>query len=171
MELIVAHSKNNIIGQNNKVPWDVPEDLKFFLNTTKNHIVLMGRKTFDSLPFGPLKNRLNIVITNTIPNNVIHENVIYVNMETVFNIVEKQQQIKQRKVFIIGGTEIYKLFFDHCSILHITVINLDVEGDTLFPFDMEKLESENVFKNTYKSEMLQSRNNKTEYQIFTYERC
>jgi len=63
-ELIVACTKDGIIGYNNKIPWHIPEDLKYFRNTTLNSIVIMGRKTFESLPNGYLKNRINIVITN-----------------------------------------------------------------------------------------------------------
>ena len=63
-ELIVAFNKNNVIGINNTIPWYVPEDFNQFSKTTKDHIVVMGRKTFESLPNGPLKNRINVAITN-----------------------------------------------------------------------------------------------------------
>ena len=68
-ELIVAMSKNGVIGNNNKLPWYIPEDLVNFSELTKGHIIIMGRKTFESLPNGPLKNRLNVVLSRTIYNN------------------------------------------------------------------------------------------------------
>jgi dihydrofolate reductase len=63
MELITALDIDGIIGLDNNLPWHVPEDLAFFKNMTQGHVVIMGRKTFESLPNGPLKNRINIVIT------------------------------------------------------------------------------------------------------------
>ena len=73
IKFIVAQSKNRVIGNNNTIPWYVPEDLKRFRDLTLHSIVVMGRKTFESLPNGPLKNRINIVITNN-PKDVLYEN-------------------------------------------------------------------------------------------------
>ena len=64
MYLIVAFNKQNVIGFNNTIPWYIPEDLQNFKRLTNNHIIVMGRKTFESFPNGPLKNRIHVVITN-----------------------------------------------------------------------------------------------------------
>ena len=68
-ELLVAMSENGVIGNENRIPWHIPEDLIRFKEVTKNSIVIMGRKTFNSLPIGPLKNRINIVLSKTYENN------------------------------------------------------------------------------------------------------
>jgi dihydrofolate reductase len=65
MDMVVAVNHNGIIGKNNKLLWRIPEDMKNFQRLTMHNIVVMGRKTYDSLPFGPLKTRINIVITST----------------------------------------------------------------------------------------------------------
>ena len=67
-ELVVAMDVDGCIGSNNTIPWSLPEDLKHFKELTENNIVIMGRKTFESLPNGPLKNRMNIVISSHIDN-------------------------------------------------------------------------------------------------------
>jgi dihydrofolate reductase len=127
----------------------------------------MGRKTYESLPKNGLKNRVNVVLTNNIPADP-NPNIVYVNMSNVFDIVNKLRGDK--KVFVIGGSEVYKLFFDNCKILHTTTINEEVDGDVYFPIDVEKLVGEGVFKNVYTSDLLHSKNNNTGYQYFTYEK-
>ena len=85
-ELIVAFNKKNVIGNNNTIPWYVPEDLLYFKNITKDNIIIMGRKTFDSLPNGPLKNRIHIVITNQTLRNT--DQVFYIKFEDSFEFVK-----------------------------------------------------------------------------------
>jgi dihydrofolate reductase len=138
LELIVAFSKNFVIGNENKLPWRIPEDLKRFKELTTNNIVVMGRKTFESLPSGPLKNRINIVLTkqnisdaNVTDANVIDANVIYTNFEKFPSII---QNFNDKKIFIIGGSEIYNLFLPYCKIIHITYIHEDYKGDSYFPY-------------------------------------
>ena len=170
-ELIVAHSQSNVIGNNNKLPWSVPEDLKHFYEITKNSIIIMGRKTYESMPVSGLKNRINIVLTTNTPPDNPNPNITYANMSSIFNIVDELRKIENKKVFIIGGSEIYKLFIDHCKILHITIIHEDIVGDVYFPINIGKLVMDNVYKNIYTSEVMYSKNNNIKYQYFTYERC
>ena len=126
LELIVAFCNNGVIGVNNKIPWYIPEDLMRFRDITKNGVVVMGRKTFDSLPCGPLKNRINIVISRT-PNIISNsETVIYTDMNNVFSILEDFSE-KGKKIFIIGGNDIYHLFFDYCTVFHITVVDKSIK--------------------------------------------
>jgi dihydrofolate reductase len=119
-ELIVAMSKNGVIGNNNKLPWYIPEDLVNFSELTKGHIIIMGRKTFESLPNGPLKNRLNVVLSRTIynNNNNFDENVLFTTMDYL-NTILKLHQKHNQKIFIIGGSEIYNIFIEDCNKLHI----------------------------------------------------
>jgi dihydrofolate reductase len=86
-EMIVATDAEWCIGKSNIIPWHLPEDLKYFKELTLNQIVIMGRHTFESLPNGPLKHRLNIVISSQTELNYNNTNVIVTNMNNVFNII------------------------------------------------------------------------------------
>jgi dihydrofolate reductase len=163
-ELIVACTKDGIIGYNNKIPWHIPEDLKYFRNTTLNSIVIMGRKTFESLPNGYLKNRINIVITN---KKIINPNVIFTNYENIFSVIEKMQTEENRKIFIIGGSEIYKLFFDYCKTIHLTVIDNNIIGDITFPYPIVQFQ-EPKYSTIYKSDKLSFHN--IVYQRYIYKK-
>ena len=138
MNLIVAFNNNNVIGNDNKIPWYIPEDLKLFQKTTKNNIIVMGRKTFESLPNGPLKNRINIVITNQRElydkNN---ETLIYTNFSDSFELLKNLQRETQKEIFIIGGNTIYSQYFEYCTKFHISLINNEQHGDTIFPYNIQ----------------------------------
>ncbi len=137
-ELIVAMSEDYVIGHNHQMPWHIPEDLKFFKRMTLNSIIVMGRKTFDSFPNGPLPNRFHIVITRTPDHYANKENVIYCTSEDVTRVIDHYRSARQ-KVFIIGGAEIYKLFLNSCAALHITIIDESFVGDTYFPYTVDEL--------------------------------
>ena len=162
MRLIVAFNHNNVIGNNNKIPWYIPEDLKLFQKITKNHIIVMGRKTFESLPNGPLKNRINVVITNqTELYDKCHETLIYTNFENSFALLETLQKETQKEVFIIGGNTIYKQYFEYCTKFHISFINNTQSGDTTFPHNIQ------YFQNHY---TLITKDEKTDFTYFMFEK-
>lgn len=127
--LIAGIAKNNCIGKNGTLPWHIPEDLKHFKKLTTGKIVLMGRKTWESLPekFRPLPNRKNIVITRqqayTVPDSV----------EVYNNIPDAFAAHKNSDMMIIGGGEIYKKTIDLAHYLEITHVHQTVEGDAFFP--------------------------------------
>lgn len=164
-ELIVASDKNGVIGNNNTIPWHIPEDLKHFRQLTLNNIVVMGRKTFESLPNGPLKDRINIIITQN-PNqhkNAESSSVFFSNMETVFDVIKYNNANK--KVFIIGGSEIYKLFFNHCSTIHHTQVLIESHNCSncvIFNFDTQSLSLID------KTDIMFSKNNSIPFQYLTY---
>ena len=168
IELIVAFSKNNVLGNQNKLPWNIPEDLKRFKNLTTNHIVVMGRKTFESLPNGPLKNRINVVLTNQITSNK-ESNVVYTNMEKFCTTI-KELNVPDKKIFSIGGSEIYKLFLHSCKKIHITYIDAIFEGDVYFPFELsyffENYEKEDSNSESDSMLMMNPINIKYHYYIF-----
>ena len=124
MEIIVAFCKSFGIGKNNALPWKIKEDLQHFRKITEHHTVIMGRKTFFSLPFGSLKNRQNIVLTKN-PKK-------YQNQENI-NFVQNITFDPHQKYFIIGGYQIYKLFLNHAIKLHITYIEKEYDCDVNFP--------------------------------------
>ena len=125
--IVAAIASNNVIGQKNSLPWDIPEDLKRFKQLTSGHTILMGRKTFDSIG-RPLPNRTNIVMSKD--TNYQKEGV-----EIVFDEKEALNLIKElnQEVFIIGGSKIYELFEPWASSLMITRVLKDFDGDAFFP--------------------------------------
>ena len=148
IHLIWAQDENGGIGINGKLPWHISEDLKNFKSITNNSIIIMGRKTWDSLPFKPLPNRRNIVFSKN----------VQCNTETFSNFDDCLNQLNSEnieKVFIIGGRSIYKLFYNKADFLHITKVNLVKEGiDEFFPItfnqikkDFKKINEKTLSKN------------------------
>lgn len=142
MDLIVAVDENWGIGKNNDLLISIPEDMKFFRNTTKNSIIIMGRKTLESFPNGkPLKNRENLVLTK----GIINEDVkTFHNIEDVLTYVKNKEN-----VFIIGGGSIYKQFLPYCEKAYITKLKHNFNADTFFPnldelIDWEMIESSDI---------------------------
>ena len=125
--IVAAIASNNVIGQKNSLPWDIPEDLKRFKQLTSGNTILMGRKTFDSIG-RPLPNRTNIVMTRD-------TNYQKKGIEIVFDEREALNLIKDlnQEVFIIGGSKIYELFEPWATSLMITRVLKDFEGDAFFP--------------------------------------
>ena len=165
-ELIVAMSENYVIGHNHQMPWHIPEDLKFFKRMTLNSIIVMGRKTFDSFPNGPLPNRIHIVITKTPDLYADKENVIYCTHEDATRAIDHYRTARMR-VFIIGGAEIYKLFFNSCAALHITLIDQSFVGDTYFPYTVDELLASG-FSISNKSDMITSALHNINFQHYTF---
>jgi dihydrofolate reductase len=123
---VVAHDKNRLIGGNGKILWHLPEDLKNFKKLTLNSIVIMGRKTFESIG-KPLPKRLNVVLTKDKdfrPNNCI----VYDDIRDVIRDFAEEYQ-----VFVIGGGEIYKQFFPHIKRIYVSLVDGEYVGDTYFP--------------------------------------
>lgn len=132
ISLIVAVSKNNAIGKNNKLLFHIKEDLAFFKKTTLNKTMVMGRKTFESLP-GVLPSRKHIVITRDKNYNVDHPQV---EIRYDLNEVLKEYNNSQKELFIIGGGEIYKQAIESGLVdkIYITKVDKVVENaDTFFP--------------------------------------
>lgn len=131
VSLIAALSKNRVIGKNNDLPWHLPDDMKYFMQTTKGHHTIMGRKNYDSIPekFRPLPNRTNIIVTRQLDFKAPGCLVV--------NSLEKGLDIArgngEREVFIIGGSDIYTLGIPYANRLYLTEIDAIIEGDTFFP--------------------------------------
>lgn len=128
LSLLVAADENNVIGKDNKLPWHLPQDLKYFKNQTWGLPILMGRKTFESIG-KPLQGRKNIVITRN--RDWKHEGVEVVH--TVEEAVTKAQSFDVKEIFVIGGAEIFKTAFDKAHRIYLTRIHHQFEGDTYFP--------------------------------------
>lgn len=126
--MIVAVANNNIIGSHNDLPWHLPPDLKYFKEVTSGKTVVMGRKCFESIG-KPLPNRKNVILTR---------DANYATSGCV--IVNKPEDVDLTDAFVIGGSEIYRLFEDKCEFLYITRIYKHYEGDTFLDLDMSKWE-------------------------------
>ena len=130
--LIAAMSTNRVIGINNDLPWHLPDDMKYFMNTTLGRTVVMGRKNYESLPpkFSPLPNRTNIVITR-------QEDYQAEGCQIVGSMDEALQLGRERAedfLFIIGGGQIYELGLQHADEVYLTEINAEIEnGEVFFP--------------------------------------
>jgi dihydrofolate reductase len=135
--MIAAVARNGVIGKANDLPWHLPDDMKYFMLTTKGHHVVMGRKNYESLPekFRPLPNRTSIVVTKQ--KNYNAPGCVIVNqLEAGVKLAEKNGE---QELFIIGGAEIYKLGMPLADRLYLTEIDAEIEGDTFFP-SYQKLE-------------------------------
>ncbi len=126
LTIIAAVSINNVIGNKNKLIWDLPNDLKRFKELTTGHSVIMGRKTFDSLP-NPLPNRDNIIITrNTDYSNP--DIKVCSSIEDAINLTKTDSQ-----PFIIGGGEIYSQTINLVDKIELTRVYKEFDGDAFFP--------------------------------------
>lgn len=123
MIAIVAMSPNRVIGADGRIPWHIPEDLKFFKRTTLGHAVLMGRKTYESIG-KPLPGRENIVLSRTAE---------FPGVRMVRSLDEVTEPADGRLLYVIGGAELYAALMPRCSELLLTRVAMDVTGDTFFP--------------------------------------
>lgn len=129
VSLIVAASDNNVIGKNNQLPWHLPNDMKFFKNTTWGMPVIMGRKTFDSMGNKPLPGRVNIVITRQ--EDWKADGVVTVKNWNDAVFVAKDSDCKQ--AFVIGGGEIFKDTIKKADRIYMTRVHTIIDGDVFFP--------------------------------------
>lgn len=128
---IVCVDKNFGIGSCGQLLESYPEDMTFFKKKTSGNIVVMGRKTWDSLPKKPLSNRLNIIITSKLIENT--DSIIFITME---NFIKQLDELKKdsRDIYIIGGASIYEQLLPYCDKIYMTMIPKVYENaDTFFP--------------------------------------
>ncbi|WP_169568071.1 dihydrofolate reductase [Sneathiella limimaris] len=128
---ILAVSENNVIGSDGDLPWRLSNDLKWFKKNTLNKPMIMGRKTFQSLP-GILPNRTHIILTRD-PSFQGEGNPVATTMEQALEIAAKDANEKSvSEIMIIGGGEIYKLFADQIDRYYLTRVHTELDGDTFF---------------------------------------
>ena len=121
---IAAMSENRVIGKGNTIPWHLPEDFKWFKQTTTGHIIVMGRKTYESIG-RLLPNRTTVILSRSdlaVPGAVMLKDL------TALKPTEDE-----RETFICGGAEIYRQALPMCSDLYLTLVKRTVEGDAFFP--------------------------------------
>ena len=128
ISLIVAAAENNVIGKDNKLPWSLPEDMKFFKNTTWGMPVIMGRKSYEALG-KPLPGRVNIVVTKQ--NDWTAENVqVAKSIEEALTLAKAANC---KEIFIIGGGNIFTQSMDLADKIYLTRVHASPDGDAFFP--------------------------------------
>jgi dihydrofolate reductase len=121
---IAAVGRNGELGKDNKLPWNIPEDMEFFKKSTEGHTVVMGRRTFESLG-RPLPNRRNIVLST--------QNWSHAGVEVIANQIEVIRKLDEDVVFVIGGENTYTHLLPYLDEIWLTEIDEDFEADTYFP--------------------------------------
>ena len=142
-------SLNRVIGRGNQIPWHLPEDFKWFKRMTTGNVVVMGRKTFESIG-RPLPNRETIVVSRS--------GFSFPGVRTVASLDEIDLGKETREVFICGGAQIYAQALSLCSDLYLTLVKKEVEGDAFFP----------VFEDEF--ERVETVSDTPEFTIFHYRR-
>lgn len=136
---IVAASENNVIGLDGELPWNIPEDMKFFREKTKGTSIIMGRKTYESVGH-PLPNRLNIVVTRNKDYLASGAHVVSTIQEGI-EYARSQFPKFGEEIFIIGGGEIYNQSMNLVDLIYLTRIHQEISGDAYYPkIDLNKFE-------------------------------
>jgi len=126
MKAIVAMTRDRVIGKNNKIPWRLPGEQKWFKELTMGHPILMGRKTFESIG-RPLPGRRNLVVTRAGK---------FAGVDVIHDLNEfdpRPYEMDGREIFVIGGAEVYKALLDRCDAIYLTAVKKAYEGDAYFP--------------------------------------
>jgi dihydrofolate reductase len=147
ISLIVAASENNVIGKNNQLIWRLPNDTKFFKNTTWGMPVIMGRKTFESLKGEPLPGRFNFVITHQKDWKTNNDKARVAS--SLQEAIELAKQTDCKETFIIGGGKVYEESISIADKIYMTRVHTIIDGDVFFPAIDEtkwKLESDMDFQ-------------------------
>ncbi len=129
ISLIAAVARNGVIGKDNKLPWNLPDDLKYFREKTKGHPVIMGKKTFLSVG-RPLPGRTNIILTHEKDFSALGC-LLAASLTEAFELAETAPGGEE--VFVIGGAEIYRQTLPLAQKLYLTLVDADFDGDTFFP--------------------------------------
>jgi dihydrofolate reductase len=127
ISIIVAIAENFAIGKNNELLWQMPADLKRFKKITTGHAIIMGKKTYESLPIKPLPDRENIVITDN-PDEQFKGCITVRSIGEALSLVKREEE-----TFIIGGASVYQQFLPYADKLYLTLIHKDFDGDVFFP--------------------------------------
>jgi dihydrofolate reductase len=151
VKAIVAMTRNRVIGQNNKIPWRLRGEQKWFKEVTMGHPILMGRRTFESIG-RPLPGRRNLVVTRT--GNFAGVDLI----RDLKAFDPTSYELHDNEIFVIGGAEIYEALLDRCATIYATIVKEEHVGDAFFPEFESEFELSATIRET------------TEFDIFFYQR-
>lgn len=142
LSLIAAIGKNNELGLDNRLIWKIKEDLRFYRNYTLNQNIIMGRKTFESMPAGALQKR-NVYVLSSKPIDNYCDINCYSNIDDLLHLVENTE----RKFIVVGGAQIYSAFLPYADTMYLTEIYEDANADTFFPeIDIHEWNVEMIFE-------------------------
>jgi len=159
ISIIIAIAENNAIGKDNKLLWHISNDLKRFRKITTGHTVIMGKRTFESLPGGPLPDRRNIVISDD-KNDKFNGCIMAYSIDDALNKCDDGKEN-----FIIGGGTIYSQFLKYATKLYITRVHKSFDADTYFP-ELNYDKWIEIEKEDYPPD----KNNSFSYSFITYKR-
>lgn len=159
VNIIVARSKNNIIGNKGMIPWHIPEDLQYFKRLTTNHVVIMGKNTYESIK-KPLPNRINIIVSTSMSNRNKNDLIVETSLPNAINYAK--ENYPEKEIFLIGGYGIYKEGIQYANKLYITEIDKEVEGDTSFV----EFDESNYIKEIPR-ELVTADNTSVEFAVYT----
>jgi dihydrofolate reductase len=145
ISLIVAMAQNRVIGRDNRMPWHLPEDLRYFKRITLNKPVVMGRNTFESIG-KPLPQRTNIVITRN-PGYRIDGAVVVNSLEAA---LQTCRELEAEEAMVIGGAQIYAQALPMADRLYLTEVAAVIDGDASFP-DFDRTRWQEVGRESYKA--------------------
>jgi dihydrofolate reductase len=146
LSMIAAVAENNVIGNKNTIPWHLPEDFKYFKETTLGKTIVMGLNTFNSIGGKPLPGRKHVILNNDL-NYVVPE-----NCQVAHSIEEAMDIIKDEpEPFICGGASVYAQFLPMAKKLYITEVHANLDGDTFFP-EISKEEWKEVWRKDCKAD-------------------
>lgn len=128
ISIVAALADDHAIGYKMDLPWHLPADLKRFKQLTTGHAIIMGKRTLESLPNGPLPNRKNIVLTSLLTEGVVEG---YFEVDSVEDAIEISSG--QDQVFVIGGSSIYNQFMEYADSMYLTWVHGEFLADTYFP--------------------------------------
>lgn len=133
ISIIVTKARNNIIGKNNELIWDLPKDRKRFENLTKNHTIIMGRNSFEKIT--KMNRNCNYVVFTHNPDYFKNEDKVEVvdSVEAIQKYIDSDDE-----VFVVGGAMIYRLLFNYANKIYVTQIDKEFDGDAFFPIIDEK---------------------------------
>lgn len=156
ISIIAAISENRVIGKDNDLVWHLPEDFKFFKEKTKGHVIIMGRKTYESLGKA-LKNRTNFVVSRSKDFNPGDAK----KFNSLDKALERAKKQEKEEIFIIGGAMIYQQALSFSTHMYLTFVHSEFEGDTFFPEfgdewelieeDPRKADEKNAYDFTFKT--------------------
>lgn len=146
---LAAMSLNRVIGAGNKIPWHLPEDFKWFKQMTTGQVIVMGRKTYESIG-RPLPNRDTVVLSRS--------GFAAAGVRVAASLAEIDPAREAREVFIVGGAQVYGQALPWCSDLYLTVVLREVAGDAFFPVFEDRFELAGVVRETPEFRILHYRN-------------
>lgn len=123
-----AEDENGLIGKDGRLPWNLPNEMKYFVKVTTGDVVVMGRKTYESIPNRPLKNRVNIVLTSNKDYKADGAIICHSKEE----IMEAVRDV-QKPIHIIGGTSLFDMFIEEVNLLYRTIVYDEFDGETFMP--------------------------------------